>query len=99
MIELLDIMEAFFSQYRNTAMAVGTLLALLGLSVTLYKLHIKKVLERGTLDLRHKFQAGYFDIQETRHDKMLGIYIDLSEKFHNMETRALNSEIDDLKKK
>lgn len=96
-IECLDIAEAFFARYRNTAYATGTLLALTGLSVTLYKLHIKKVLERGNLDLRQEFQAGYFDTQETRHDTMLNHYTNLSEKIHAMETRALNAEIKELK--
>lgn len=79
--------EQFFTNYEKTAMAFYTFAAFLGVLTaiafrlhTLYKRHLERKIDEGKVAQRHEFQAGYFDLQEQRYDRLLDMYIVLNDK-------------------
>lgn len=84
--------ELFFTTYKNTAMAVMSFITFIGiLTAVIFRLksmfsgYIEKAVEKGKTDQRHEFQAGYFDIQENRYDRLLDKYDDLLDKMFQHE--------------
>jgi hypothetical protein len=95
-----EAVELFFTTYKNTATAfysftafVGVITAIILRIRTLDKRRIEAAQSKATLEQRNVFQAGYFDVQENRHDAMLDYYIALSEKYHELENKMIALEI------
>lgn len=91
--------ELFFETYKNTALAFYSFAGfIVGLSAIAYRVNaifkdkIEDAVEDARIEQRHQFQAGYFDVQEARQDKMLDRYERLMDNYVK-----LSIEVDRLK--
>ncbi len=50
----------------------------------MYKRRIDEAQEDAKLDQRHVFQAGYFDVQEKRYDRMLDRMIEIEKELRDI---------------
>lgn len=97
MIELLDILNEFFTKYKNIAWAFFSSVAFIWASIKIGLSAYKAIANKAKLGQRHEFQAGYFDTQEARYDRMLDLYVKLEKSVLDSENKALNAEITRLK--
>jgi len=95
----MEAIEQFFTDYEKTAWAFFSTVAFLWAAIKIALTAYKYISNRANLNQRHEFQAGYFDIQEARHDKMLGIYIELKSDFIALENKSLKADIKRLEGK
>lgn len=79
--------ELFFATWKNTALAFYSFAGFLGVCTAIafrlramYKKRIIEVQEEAKLDQRQEFQAGYFDLQEKRYDRMLDRMIEIEKE-------------------
>lgn len=93
--------EQFLADHRNIALAFFSCTGFLwGLVATInrYKQMIKdktqEAVERALVAQRHKFQAGYFDVQEARQEKLLDNYVKLAIEVERLK-KSLNHASDD----
>lgn len=84
--------ELFFETYKNTALAFYSFAGfIVGLSAIAYRINamlkskIDDAVEDAKIEQRHEFQAGYFDVQEARYNRMLDNYILLSKEMARMK--------------
>jgi hypothetical protein len=89
--------EIFFSTYKNTAMAfysfvgfIGVMTAVIFRLRSMYNSRIDAAKNEAKTDQRHEFQAGYFDIQENRYDRLLDKYDELKELMLKHEINHIN---------
>ncbi len=82
---MIEEVELFFATYKNTAWAffssVAFIWAMIKIGLSVYK----AIANRANLAQRHKFQAGYFDTQEARYDKLLDKHDKLIDKYVTLE--------------
>jgi len=79
--------ELFFTTWKNTALAFYSFFGFLGVCTAIafrlramYKKRINEVQEEAKLDQRQEFQAGYFDLQENRYDRMQDRMIEIEKE-------------------
>lgn len=83
-MELLADIEQFFTTYKNTAWAFFTSFGFLWIVTRLALSAYNAISNKAKLDQRQEFQAGYFDIQEARYDRLLDKYDDLLDKYYKV---------------
>ena len=89
--------EIFFATYKNTAWAFFSSIAFIWAMIKICLSIYRAIENRAKLGQRHEFQAGYFDTQEARYDRLLDMYTELKKDFCELENKALNAEIARLK--
>lgn len=91
-------LETTLAAYRNIAMfffsSVAFIWAMIKICLSIYS----AIANKAKLGQRHEFQAGYFDTQEARYDRLLDMYTELKKDFCELENKALNAEIARLNK-
>ena len=95
---MIDTFEVFLSSYRNIAMFFFSSAGFLWIVIRIVLSACEKIAKRANLSQRHEFQAGLFDVQEARHDRMLDLYIETHTRVVESENKALKSELARLRK-
>ncbi len=83
----MEAIELFFTTWKNTALAFYSFFGFLGVCTAIvfrvramYKKRIEEVQKEAQLDQRHEFQAGYFDLQENRYNRMQDRMIEIEKE-------------------
>lgn len=96
-IEAMNPVEQFFFDWRYTAAAFFSSMSFIWVAVKIWLSMAKSIGDKANLSQRHEFQAGYFDTQELRYDRLLDMITELKKDFCGLENKALNAEIARLK--
>ena len=87
----MEAIEIFFTTWKNTALAFYSFFGFLGVCTAIafrlramYKRRIDEAQAEAKLDQRHVFQAGYFDVQEKRYDRMLDRMIEIEKELRDI---------------
>ncbi len=80
----MELLDNFLGQYKNIAMAFYTFTLFVAACTAIafrlramYKKRIEEIQTEAKLGQRQEFQAGYFDLQENRYDRLADRMIEI----------------------